>query len=192
MNTKALSFLCAPALVAMVGCSSDVTFTSGVDKTKKVSEVTPDEAQTLCENAAATAQDFAESVKDDLCVFVGAITGAFAGGLGGGDPVVLCEAAVADCKSQELEPVDTTDCNAEAQIANCDATIEEIEACYNDSLEATTTALAAIGSQSCSDLLTGAEPNISVDVSAPASCTALQQKCPGLEVGIPAIGTSAT
>ncbi|CAN0599118.1 unnamed protein product, partial [Laminaria digitata] len=113
-----------------VGCSSDVTFTSGIDGTKQVSDVSMDEAKSICEAASETAEEFFEANQDGFCAFGAAIAGSF-GSIGGGDPAVLCEAALAECKSA-TPTTETTTCNAEAVAANCSATVAELETCYND------------------------------------------------------------
>lgn len=184
MNTKALSFICAPALVAFVGCASDVTFTSGVDGAKKVSDVTPDEAQTICDNAEATAREFVEDSKAGFCALAGGVAGVFGGG------EAACEVARASCESQEPEITENT-CNADVMAPDCEATIAELEACYNDSLESLQTVFDELGGKSCAELIADSGSGDALgNVGTPASCTALASKCPGLDIGVPATGTS--
>lgn len=188
MNKKLISLVCAPALFAFVGCSSDVTFTSGIDGTKKVSDVSMDEAKSICEAASETAEEFFEANKDGFCAFGAALTGSLGAGFGGGDAVALCEVALAECKSA-TPTTETTTCNAEAVAANCSATVAELETCYNDSLDTLSTFFGELAGKSCSEL-TSESTNVSFDFSNPASCTALAEKCPDLGIGIPSVGTS--
>lgn len=189
MNIKALSLLCAPALLAFVGCSSDVTFTSGIDGTKKVSEVTTDEAKSICEAAEATAKDFFDANKDGFCALTAAFAGSF-GAINGGDPVALCQVALDECK-KATPTAETATCNAETTATNCDATVAELESCYNDSLDAMTTFFNGLASKSCTEL-TSANSSVEINISNPASCVSLATKCPDLGIGIPSVGTSTS
>lgn len=185
MNRSALRRLCAPALLCVVGCSSDITFTSGVDGTKRVSEVTAHEAQTLCDNALATARDFAEQAKEGLCALAGrsAVQVAFTT-----DPAGLCESVRAECLGKAAE-TRQIECNI-ARVNGCEATVGEVEACYNDALTASSSVLDAAASTSCADAFDPNTPTSRESFEIPASCTALAAKCPGLDVGVPSASTS--
>ncbi len=178
------SILLAAFAAASFACGGGTSFSSGVDETKQVKDLTDADAKTLCDNAEETAKDFYENNKDGFCKLGGVLVAAFSGG----DPAT-CEATVETCKGQEpetsgkCEPIDTA----------CEATIAEIEACYNDSIEAAEEVFDEISSKSCEELLMDTSSAPGGDVQTPASCTALMEKCPTLEFGNVSItGTSST
>lgn len=187
MNTKVLALLCTPALIAFVGCSSDVTFSSGVDGSKKISEVTPAEAQSICDASEAAGKDFAEANKDGLCAFTASFAAAFGGA--GADPVALCQTALDACKDAPLVTEAST-CNAATAAAGCEATVAELEDCYNDSLKTLSDLFGDLGSKSCTDLTTPDTTTEPTTAAPSAACTSLATKCPSFQVGIPSTGTS--
>ncbi len=189
MNTKALALLCTPALIAFVGCSSDVTFSSGVDGATKISEVTPDQAQSICDASAAAGKEFAEANKDGLCALAASFAGAF-GAVGGGDPAALCQTALDECKAQPLETTGVSTCNVAVAATGCEATVAEMEDCYNESLSALADIYGELGGKSCTDLTTASTDNTPVVAATPSAACAALAKCPGLNVGIPGTGTS--
>lgn len=176
------NIILAAIAAASFACGGGTSFSSGVDSSKQVKDLSDSDAQTLCKNAEETAKEFTENNKDGFCKLAGVFAGAFGGG------AAACESAVTQCK--DAEPTTSTN-TCEPIVTDCEATIGEIEDCYNDSLEATEKALDEIASKSCEELLSGSSLPGS-DVQAPASCTALAEKCPSLEFGNVSLGTDTS
>ncbi|MEQ8280160.1 MAG: hypothetical protein RMA76_01335 [Deltaproteobacteria bacterium] len=167
-------------------CGGGTSFSAGVDGNKQVKDLTDSDAQTLCKAAEETANDFFDDNKDGFCKFSGAFAGIFAGSLGG-DAQSTCEMAVTQCESQ----ASTEPAMCEPMVTDCEATIAEIEACYNDSLDVAADLLDKFAGKSCADLIAD-ESSLNITADTPASCVALEEKCPSLEFGNVSVGTSST
>jgi hypothetical protein len=188
LKTRLFTLLTTPALALAVGCSG-TSFESGVDGTKKASELSDADVQAICQAAEETSQKFAEDNKDAFCKLSGAFAGALAGALGGGDPVAVCESAVSDCKSKPLTTEPST-CNP--KLDDCDVTVGEIESCFNDSLDAAETYFADYKSKSCADLLAQTSGENTLNFMEPASCAAIEQRCPNISFGEPKFTETST
>lgn len=177
--------LSALALV-VTGCEAGVTsLSSGVDGTKKISELSAPEQQQFCEAGREAAVKFFDDGKDGLCALQGSFAGAL-GGLGGGSPVALCEATRSACEGSDPMLEDDT-CNLGSMDATtCEATVEEAEACFNASLTELDTVLDTLAARSCTELLDD-DFEIDLTVMEPEACRSLQQKCPGLDFGTPGL-----
>ena len=169
-----------------VACGG-TSFSSGVDSSKKVSELDDADATKICEAAEKTATDFAKDNKEGLCKFSGGIAGGLAGAFGQ-DPATACQMAVDDCLTKDAT-TETGECMP--KVADCDATVEEMEACYNDTLDAMNELFGEFASKECAELVMDSSES-TLNLTAPASCTSLAQKCPSLNYGVPSVGTSST
>lgn len=184
-NLRLTTLFFAPVLAATVGCSSGTSFSSGVDGSKKASELSEADVKAICDAAKKTAEDFAKNNEEALCNFSGGLAGVLASAGGGGDPVALCEAAVTECKNAPFT-TDTDDCNP--KVDGCDVTVAEIETCFNDSLEVTEKAFDAFAGKSCSELTSGSTFETAGNIEEPASCKAIDEKCPDISFGEPSVG----
>ncbi len=175
------------ALLLAAGCAK-ASLHTGVDGSKKISEIDDAEAAQICAAAAETVQDFSDQNREGLCKFASAIGGSIAMAFGQ-DGVAVCEMNEPECLTND-DPPDTGDCNP--KLANCDATIAEAEACYNDSLDALRDLFGEITSKTCDDLINGGSDEAEAATLTPSSCQALDMKCPGLEFGLFRVGTSSS
>jgi len=187
LKIRLLTLLTTPVLALAVGCGGDVTYKSGVDGSKTASELSDADVQAICDAAKETGVKFAEDNKDALCNLTGGVAGALAGALGGGDPVATCEAAVTDCKSSGVTP-EETECNP--KLDGCTVTVAELETCFNDSLAAAEKVFDALAALTCTELTSGTSNTTLDQYVEPASCVAIEEKCPDISFGTPAVGTS--
>ncbi len=99
---------------------------------------------------------------------------AFAVLLGGGGNEAACEAAVEECMASEegFEPDEEEEFEC-SEVEDCSATVAEMEACINDSINATRALVNGLTCANALERLQGAE-------EAPASCQAIEDKCPGI------------
>ncbi|MEZ4448472.1 MAG: hypothetical protein R3B09_03255 [Nannocystaceae bacterium] len=147
-----------------VGASACTGYT-GVKGSKKLSELDADERKEVCENSAAhTKEEIGEeTIKRYGCVLASVLAS------GGGVPE--CEAAVDICvMDATIESNDTCDVDGDV---DCDATIEEYEACGDENIA---------GLKVFYQTFT-CEAAINGSVMAPEAgpeCQALAKKCPGL------------
>ncbi|HSC89697.1 MAG TPA: hypothetical protein VLC09_20585 [Polyangiaceae bacterium] len=137
------------ALLA-VGCGGSSGVDSGVDGTKKGSEVTEDEAKKVCEATL----DYQESQanKADACRAAGFAMAAFSVATAADDAAVVkaCTDAVDACNSAEPQEPTTDPCAAAGPIAGCDNTVDEVEACLTEKIDAGAAALKDV--PDCSEL----------------------------------------
>lgn len=189
LKIRLLTLLSTPVLALAVGCGGDVTYKSGVDGSKTAAELSDADVQAICTAAKETGEKFAENNKDALCNLTGGVAGALAGALGGGDPVAACEMAVSDCKSKAFVP-EETECNP--RLEGCNVTVAELETCFNDTLAATEKVMDTLAALTCTELTSQNSSNALDQYVEPASCVAIEQKCPDISFGTPAVGTSTT
>jgi hypothetical protein len=180
-TTRFFQALALTSLVGAVACGG-TSYDSGVDDSKQVKDLDASDAAAICAAAEETSKSFFEDHKGGLCKFAG-VFAAFGGG------EAACEAAVTECEKQE--PDTTSDASCEPIVADCDATVGEVEACFNDSLEVVGSFFDELDSKSCGELLADSSES-SLDITEPASCTALAAKCPSLEFGNVGVGTSTS
>ena len=174
MNISRTIALTALSLVAGAACSSTPTLSSGVDGNKNLSEISTDEKKSLCEALTKTGLDFQESAKEGLCKFGGALAAAFAGG------EAACDAAVKMCTEAPATVSQTAaDCEGSVDLSGCNATVEELETCYNETLGILADFYDELGGQSCGELLSssGSGPT-GTPPAEPEACKTLKSKCP--------------
>ena len=168
------------------------------DDDKVASGLSEAEAASLCEEVEKKAAAFVdnESSKHQTCLMAGLFTKAFAG-----DSVEACQEAYDQCMAAEPgeevggddQPGDEVggddqpgdDCgSAHEDLEDCDATLGELEACMNDSQAKQQDAADQVKSLTCSSTSEDAEAlQGDSEYEEPASCKALEEKCPGMGVG---------
>ncbi len=167
-----------------VACGG-TSFSTGLSGSKKISELDDADATAICDAAEAAAKDFASDKKDGFCKLTGAASGALAGALGL-DAATACQAAVDECLAKDPTPAGG---QCMPKVADCDATVEELESCFNDSLDVTGDVLDDLASKECAALVTDVG---AIEVTSPATCTSLAQKCPTLSFGAFSVDTSTS
>jgi hypothetical protein len=179
MNRGSLVLIAGLLLGACGGDDSNAKFSSGLDPSKTPATLSPAERAALC----GKVDSFLPSVmsKADLCKISG-MMGAMFGMMGGGDLKALCTAAYDACMNEPTEPTDPSDTESCSQgMSTCTATIGEIETCLNDIASTTQAEMAKI--PSCSQITASSLTSVATSTSTstnPASCTALEAKCPDM------------
>jgi hypothetical protein len=182
MNRRSMVVSVGLLLGACGGGSTPSSMSSGLDSGKVASSLSASEQKTLCTRA----NDYFMSLlsKGDTCKMAGLLGAA----LGGGDSSLsdmksTCSSMYNLCmQGGEMEEVDKTktlsDCTK--GISDCSATVGEIETCFNDTGAAYKAAMAEL--PSCSQITEATMNSTSTSASAdPASCKALETKCPNLK-----------
>jgi hypothetical protein len=138
------------------------------DDTRRASDLTPEEQTAFCDELATY---FSSQVSNDSLHRTGCYLFAFA--FSGGDRNACNQAAQSCISDSEIEAnVDGPECDT-SKLTDCDATVAELEACFTDG----TSLVKSLASRaSCS--MSGAD--LAALDQVPASCQAIQDKCPGL------------
>jgi hypothetical protein len=178
MNRGFLMVITGLWIGACDGGDSNSKFSTGLDTAKTPANLSTADRTTFCDKMAV----FSSSLltKADACKLAGMMGAAF-GSMSGGDIKALCTAAYDACMKEPAGSTDTTTNTAECVqgVSTCTATVGEIETCYNDAAAMTKAQMAKI--PSCSQItmsdLTSASTSTS---SMPASCTAVEAKCPDM------------
>ncbi len=138
---------------------------SGISGSLKISELSEAQAIALCKEAANGS--FGQGIKAGLCTFQGIIEEQISGG--------NCEEARDACMK---EPI--TDCEADVKegdfVSDCDVTVGEYRKCMDD--------YGAVYQEVAKDITCDTDweelQSGEEDPEPPASCKAIEQKCPGV------------
>lgn len=158
----------------LVGCGGGIN--SGVDGSKKGSELTDDEAEKVC---VATIEYSADAVSAaDSCKIFGLLAYKFAEAANQ-NALEACEAARDECLDEAEkapEEPDTRACGlVDADVlSSCDATVAEVEGCLSALIDRSASALKKI--PDCAGL-EGYELE-DEDEDLPKSCEVVQKECP--------------
>ena len=119
------------ALLACGGDGDPPTFSTGLDSTTNVSELSASEAFGICEQSAELLQTFYQDLVSDktvLCTVAGVLAG----------DESTCQMVVDVCLETDLEgsptPEIEADCEMSADLSDCDVTVGEVETCFNAQL----------------------------------------------------------
>jgi hypothetical protein len=169
----------AGLLLAACDGSSHSNFSTGMDSGKTPASMSPADRATLCTKVESFLPTLMS--KADMCKLSG-MMGAMLG-MGGGDLKALCTAAYDACMKEPDDPVETTGDTASCSqgMSTCTATVGEIESCMNDLDAMMRAEMAKI--PSCSQLTLSdftATSTTTETTTSPASCTALEAKCPDM------------
>lgn len=154
--------------MAMIGCGGDEESGSGVEASKALTEVTPQEAASICEYAQGQISD------DDLKTVGCYIFGSFFS-----EDEAQCEASVQECLNAPADPADGTllEC-----VATTQADIDALPACASDvtvgELESCQAAMARSFSDAADDISCGNALTVLLNV--PDECSALMTDCSDL------------
>lgn len=161
--------------------SSGGDFMSGLPEDKPISSLTDAEVMQLC---SAVQTYFSDSVKDLSCRVSGLLAAALMQAKTDAEAQAACKSAYDMCAAQ---PATSTTGNCMKPTGMCTATVGELEACASDDKAV----FAQLDSEfpSCDKLklqdLAGLGNNATQPME-PASCVALDMKCPG--TSMPAMG----
>lgn len=190
------SILALSAPVFAIACSSGSSSggsaaVTSVDSSKQVSGLSDTEAKQVCEDAQAyvTSQFASIDTKRINCGFSAQIMGAY-DATNDADAQTKCRTLFDECMNKPAETGDagTTDENDGAnfdctafgsQTRDCGATVGEVSQCLSDQIAA----LNAVSSKDfCAEAKARSENDTSTPslAATPASCTAVQTKCPNL------------
>ena len=96
----------------------------------------------------------------------------------------VCEGVYDECMNEAVQPSDTSDqcVNAAQDGANCDASIETVQACFNDMLVQTDQMFKAMGSVTCNEVSASSPPSMTTapEEEPTEACQAVQSECPQL------------
>lgn len=179
--TRAAMILATAALAGGVGvgCGGDDDgsggdFSTGLSKSKLLSEVTAEEAASACENlqSAFETKISPNKIIRATCTLIAAATA---------ENKADCETARDACIDQasdagaDIQTDYTPECNGSADLAECQGTVGELETCLNDTFDLL---LSVLDRFSCDDAGTIDEEELGdlegLDVDPPASCAAVQ------------------
>jgi hypothetical protein len=158
--------------------SGSAQVSSGLPPQTMVSDLTADQATQLC-NAVATSTN--RVITDEkYCTFF-AVTQTLAP-TGNGSfqlDATACDSAVQDCLSNGQSFASGSGCDSGqvADIASCNVTVQEFQACYTAKLQSAST---LFGSLSCDRAPTTEEVSSFDPNAQPPECDGLDQKCPGV------------
>jgi hypothetical protein len=152
-------------------------FSSSIDGNDQINQLTSQQQQTLCSEVTsfAASSGLDRDQVEVLCRVSAILAASFTAPAAATDAQLraACQSSYDMCKAQ----ASPSDCNFDAATATCTATIAELAACVNDSLQTYSMALNEI--PTC-DKITAAtlQSSASQTSATPASCATYQQKCP--------------
>jgi hypothetical protein len=141
---------------------------SGVDKEHTAGDLNNAEVQSLCSWAATSYEALLRKDLQETCTL-------FAGGFGGSpaECSLIVEGCVQEFEAVGLPPTDSSSCSRD--LADCTATVGEIEACLEQQYAALDVLLGAV---SCEGGLPAEVEEAYAQV--PAACLVVQAKCPAM------------
>lgn len=166
----------APAVLACGG--GEVS--SGVDGDKKGSELSTDEVKKVCEAIIEYQNKTIE--KKDICKVYGLTAAQTAYNLNSNDESIqkACRDAVESCESDDVESEDAQRvCSSPGDLSQCTATVEEIETCANERVDATVESYRDLPScASFTRLYFEQDPDDNEEETvSSAACRSVQSKC---------------
>lgn len=120
-----------PAFALATGCTY-----SGLPGDLVLGEMSEEEALKLCESTQRFHEEnvSAEDRKTYACNMAGMIAGSVAGGFGG-DYEETCTEARSECEEEDAEEAKEPDCEDASFSEDCEATVEQFEACQKEMVE---------------------------------------------------------
>jgi hypothetical protein len=161
---KKFYVLCLAGAFALSACGG---INSGVDGGKKMSELSADEAKTLCqaEGEYTEKQISEDDAKKFACVFAGKLAEGFGG---------MCQESYDECMmTATTEEEEGDSCDMAMAAMGCDITVDEYEACREESIQATADLIKDISCDST---------EADLDTTSGEACTAIKDKCPAFGI----------
>ncbi|WAS90260.1 hypothetical protein [Nannocystis punicea] len=164
--------------LSLGGCKDDDgTLDSGIDGAKKGDELTDDEKAQFCEAADA----YGEKVLSDADFAAAMCTlKAIQDALSADGSVDTCNTLRQGCLANQPDPEPEGECDLGIDWASCQATIGEIEACYE---EFGASFAARLRSFSCSKMAEYAETPPNAEIEAGPDCSIARAECPSVMGG---------
>jgi len=182
--------LLACALPALAACGgddadttaapADVTASTGVTGETTVGAIPADKRQAVCDALLeyTRGQITEAESKKVTCVLAGILSSGVAGG--GSPDISACNAAYEACLDAPAEPDNTPEACALANApAECDVTVDELEACAQASVQAFKT-IAANLSGGCAVVANPGSLQSAVSSEEPEVCASIKSRCPGV------------
>ena len=165
-------------LAALFACSLLIAcgdFDSGVDDSKKVEQITQEEAEQLCSSTGdyASEQITADQTKQFGCYFGGLRAAEFMVALQpNADFAMACMTSYDECMMQpDMTQMSQDDCSGAMPPANCDVTVAEYEDCVQERIQLTKEAISQVSCERMSlQVITGVEDG--------PNCQAIKDRCP--------------
>jgi len=161
------------------GGASSPSSTAAVDTSKRLEDLTPAEMKQLCLDAVdyMSSQITNEQMLSMSCSVAGLL-----GSLSGTNPTQACHTAYTACVTAAAggNPTSSNNCDTVTVPTDCTATVSAYNTCMQDQVAATKAVLGEFGPQLCDQLSTN--PGGPQSPATPASCQAVQQLCPSLDL----------
>lgn len=159
--------------LAMGACGGDDDgggsgFKTSVPSSKRVDMLSPAETQTLCQDFSKWGESLEKSLTPKICRLAGLLA----------PDKASCETAVKECIDEPSEPSDGGMCEAPE---NCSASVGEMQACLNDTMNTLSSYLDKF--PTCAQIASGSGSIPTQMPMKPASCAAIESKCPAIANG---------
>jgi hypothetical protein len=189
MHLRALVALLLGAACSGEGSGGPGPYTSGLDGTRPLADLTAGETAALCKGAQLWAKDAIPAVKRAtlVCKTSSVAAAVLTGALGGTAALrAACQRTYDGCIQQTTMPPAAIMCPSAA--ADCAATVAEYEACMNDFPGAFDRTLEAIPTCSALTLTSVVQTGLDAMSILPDSCATYQARCPGARIaGLPTV-----
>lgn len=166
-------------IFALAACGDDDDESSGPSGDTAISDLSPSEAQQICDAGfAQLSSTFSTQVQ---CEFVGIFTAALTGGL-----PAACTAARDACVQTPPATLQTFSCDpiAAPDLVGCNATVNQFNGCISEAITQLQTLLSAFTCANIDNLdqaqLVELEALSDLSLEDYTSCAALQTACPGI------------
>ena len=191
MSRIGTKIVCVAVLLLVCACggsggSGATSVTLPGDPAAPYSSLDAEQQQTACEDYMEAGAAIGKQNKKATCMSVALMAAGFMTGLGDAEMSLseACEGFYDKCMNEAAPVLDpSTECvNAAQNGADCDASIETVQTCFNDLLKQTDQMYKEMGSLTCNDASASspsplAEPP---EVEFTEACQSVQSECPQL------------
>lgn len=162
-------------LVACADGDGSTTFSSGVDRGKSLSDLTPDEQQAICREGERFRRRVENDLRDGLCQLAGHLATALSPS--DADARTACQDSYQECVNGPQEPSTDLDVPSTCPSFRCTSAVGQFEDCVNGATEATLDYLASV--PSCANARAWANGTIpSGEPPRLEACRAFERSCP--------------
>ena len=183
VSSAVFLFLCA---CGGSGGSGATSVTLPGDPAAPYSSLDAEQQQAACEDYMQAGASIGKQNKKATCMSVALIAAGFMTGLGDAEMSLseACEGFYDQCMNEAAPALDTsTECvNAAQDGADCDASIEMVQTCFNDLLKQTDQMYKEMGSLTCNDVSASSPSSLAEppEVELTEACQSVQSECPQL------------
>jgi hypothetical protein len=182
MASKTSYLLVTLLTAACVACGGDDgAITLPVDGDKTISELSKSEREEICTVGVEVMQ---RDLGGTICAMMGLVAEL--------QGETSCEAQQEVCLDEQFGDIDCSQADAAETIA-CEVTVAEWEQCMNDALRMINKLLPRVTCSTSLEELVERYGNLdpeSFDFAPPESCQAIEQQCPGIDLGVDTAGAS--